>query len=565
MGRETSSAHVDTAVFLQLREENTVLKQENEELRRKLERMNELLLKAQRAQFGQSSEKRSYVMPNQLGMFNEAEAEQDHKAPEPTEETLTVKEHQRKRKPKRTIDELTEGLPVKEVVLELSEEEQFCESCGDKLKRIGKKFVRRELEVIPRQVNVIVYYTATYACENCEKESGYANLYSVEAPPRLLKHSLASASTVADIMVRKYVDGLPLYRQEKIWEREGVALCRATMANWVIQTAQTWLKPLCRMLKKHLLEGRVIYADETVVQVLKEDGKPATSESRMWVYGGGERGGRPIRFFEYQPDRSGKHAAAFLKGYTGCLVTDGYAGYNQVTGAVRCGCWAHMRRKWRDAMPKGATTATSKAAIGYEYCNKLFALEKKFSKMSDSVRKTARQVKVEPLLEAYWLWLETLDPVPGSKLAEAVTYAHNQKPYLSAFLDHGEVDISNNFAENAIRPFAVGRKNWLFSDTVKGAQSSAIVYTLVETAKANGLDPYAYLLRLLRELPYLGRNPSQCDLDMFMPWLPTIHAVCACPVSSKSSGDLVRGPRFPCWGGLLSAYLYSPYPLYCMA
>ena len=155
MGRETSSAHVDTAVFLQLREENTVLKQENEELRRKLERMNELLLKAQRAQFGQSSEKRSYVMPNQLGMFNEAEAEQDHKAPEPTEETLTVKEHQRKRKPKRTIDELTEGLPVKEVVLELSEEEQFCESCGDKLKRIGKKFVRRELEVIPDRKSVV--------------------------------------------------------------------------------------------------------------------------------------------------------------------------------------------------------------------------------------------------------------------------------------------------------------------------------------------------------------------------------------------------------------------------
>lgn len=129
---------------------------------------------------------------------------------------------------------------------------------------------------------------------------------------------------------------------------------------------------------------------------------------------------------------------------------------------------------------------------------------------------------------------------PGSRqqAGQAVTYAHNQKPYLSAFLDHGEVDISNNFAENAIRPFAVGRKNWLFSDTVKGAQSSAIVYTLVETAKANGLDPYAYLLRLLRELPYLGRNPSQCDLDMFMPWLPTIHAACACPVSSKSSGDL---------------------------
>ena len=251
-------------------------------------------------------------------------------------------------------------------------------------------------------------------------------------------------------MTRKYVDGLPLYRQEKIWAREGIALSRATMANWVIQTTQTWLKPLYRRLKKHLLESRVIYADETVVQVLKEEGKPASSESRMWVYGSGERGGRPMRFFEYQPDRSGKHAAAFLKGFIGCLVTDGYAGYNQVTGAVRCGCWAHMRRKWQEAMPKGATTATSKAGIGYEYCNKLFALEKKLSETSDAVRKIARQVKSEPLLEAYWLWLETLDPVPGSRLAEAVTYAQNQKPYLSAFLNHGEVDISNNFAENAI-------------------------------------------------------------------------------------------------------------------
>ncbi len=499
--------------------------------------MNELLLNAQRARFGQSSEKREYVMPQQLGLFNEAEAEQDHKAPEPTEETLTtVKEH--KRKPKRTVDELTDGLPVKEVVLELPEEERFCGTCGHALKEIGKKFVRRELEVIPRQVNVIEYYTATYTCEACEKESGYAHIYSMKAPPPLLKHSLASSSTVADVMVRKYVDGLPLYRQEKIWAREGIALSRATMANWVIQTAQTWLKPLYRRFKQHLLESRVIYADETVVQVLKEDGKPASSESRMWVYASNHRGGRPIRFFEYQPDRSGKHAAAFLKGFTGCLVTDGYAGYNQVTSAVRCGCWAHMRRKWREAMPKGATTATSKAAIGYEYCNKLFALEREFSEMSDDVRKTARQVKAEPLLEAYWLWLKTLDPVPGSKLAEAVTYAQNQKPYLDAFLDHGEVDISNNFAENAIRPFVVGRKNWLFSDTEKGAQSSAIVYTLVETAKANGLNPHTYLLRLLEELPYLGRNPSQNDLDSFMPWQPALQVACSSSVSSKSSGDL---------------------------
>ena len=164
--------------------------------------------------------------------------EQDHKAPEPTEETLTVKEHRGKCKPKRTAGELTAGLPVKEVVLEFSEDELSCSACGHPLKQIGKKFLYEELEIIPQQVRVIKYYSATYACENCEKESGYAHIYSIKAPPRLLKHSLASPSTVANVMTRKYVDGLPLYRQEKIWAREGIALSRATMANWVIQTAQ---------------------------------------------------------------------------------------------------------------------------------------------------------------------------------------------------------------------------------------------------------------------------------------------------------------------------------------
>lgn len=170
--------------------------------------------------------------------------------------------------------------------------------------------------------------------------------------------------------------------------------------------------------------------------------------------------------------------------------------------------------------------------------NKLFALERKFSEMSDGARKTARQVKVEPLLDAYWWWLEKLEPVPGSKLAEAVTYAKNQKPYLNAFLDHGEVDISNNFAENAIRPFVVGRKGWLFCDSPKGADSSAIVYTLVETAKANGLDPYRYLERTLTELPYLGKNPKQEYLDAFMPWSSAMHRVCTLPAADHSAGVL---------------------------
>ena len=383
---------------------------------------------------------------------------------------------------------------------------------------IGKKFVRHELQVIPRQVKLLAYYTVTYACDHCEKDTGFAHLANVKPPVPLMKHSLASPSSVADIMAKKYADGLPLARQEKIWAREGVELSRATMANWVIQCSQTWLKPLYKHMKQRLLEQNVIHADESVVQVLKEDGKPATSESRMWVYATGERSSTPVRIFEYQPDRSGKRPESFLRGFSGCLVTDGYSGYNQVQKVTHCGCWAHMKRKWREAMPDGATVKTSKAAVGFQYCNKLFSLEKKCANLKDKYRKEYRQNIMLPVLEEYFCWVNTLDPEKGSKLAEAVTYARNQKTALMAFAQHGDVPISNNLAENAIRPFAVGRKNWLFCDTVKGAESSAIVYSMVETAKANGIDPYDYLFYVLSVLPYLGKSVSHEKLETLMPW-----------------------------------------------
>ena len=512
------------ALLQQSEQEKAELLEEVKRLRQKMDRLTEQFLNAQRAQFGQSSEKKIYVMgdSDQLQLFNEAETAQDPKAKEPTVEEVTVAAH--KRKKKRSYEELTEGLPEEEILLELHGDQLICSKCGGTLKLIGKKFVKSEIIYIPAQVKLLKYFACTYACDQCEKKTGFANIVGTVAPPSLMKHSLASPSSVAEVMTKKYVDGVPLTRQEKIWKREGIELSNATLANWVIQPSQTWLKPLYRRMKKALLESPVIHADETVVQVLKEDGKKASSQSRMWVYVSPERCDKPIRYFEYQPDRKGIRAAEFLRGFHGCLVTDGYTGYDQVDGVTRCGCWAHMRRKWREAMPKGATMQTSQAAVGYNYCNKLFALEKKFAKMSEQNRKFARQAEAEPLLDAYWLWLKTLEPVPGSKLEEAVTYANNQREYLCAFLKHGEVEISNNPAENAIRPFVVGRKNWLFSDTPKGADSSAIVYTLVETAKANGVDPYAYLLRVLSLLPYLGKNPSNAELDELLPWHPRMQA-----------------------------------------
>ena len=493
-----------------------------EELKRRLEHMNEVFANAQRARFGQSSEKQNYVLgKDQLSLFNEAEKEQDHKAEEPTPDTILIPAHERKKK--RSQAEILNHLPEEEVLLEIPEDERICGKCGGKMKPIGKKFLRHEMQIIPKQIKLLAYYAVTYACDHCEKDTGFAHMISVKPPVPLMKHSLASPSTVAYIMTQKYVDGLPLARQEKIWAREGISLSRATMANWVIQCAQTWLKPLYKHMKQELLTHSVIHADETVVQVLKEDGKPATSESRMWLYASAALLRHQVRLFEYQPDRSGKRAESFLRGFTGCLVTDGYVGYNLVKDVTHCGCWAHARRKWREAMPDGATVKTSKAAVGYQYCNRLFAEERKCAVYQPKYRQEYRQNRELPILEEYFAWLKTVHPEKGSKLEEAVRYSLNQKQQLMAFLENGEVPISNNLAENAIRPLTLGRKNWLFCDTPKGAEASAIVYSMVETAKANGIEPFAYLQHVLVELPYLGKNHSHEELESLMPWAPYIQ------------------------------------------
>ena len=517
--RKTTYTAAEVAVL-----EETILKQKAEidELKRKLEHMNEIFANAQRARFGQSSEQKNYVLgKDQLSLYNEAESSQDHKAEEPKPNTIFVEAHERKKK--RSQTEMLNNLPEEEVLLEIPEGQLVCGKCGGKMKPIGKKFLRHEMQIVPKQIKLLVYYAVTYACDSCEKDTGLAHIVSVKPPIPLMKHSLASPSTVAYIMTQKYVDGLPLARQEKIWAREGVSLSRATMANWVIQCSEVWLKPLYRHMKQELLTHSVIHADETVVQVLKEDGKPATSESRMWLYASAALLRHQVRLFEYQPDRSGKRPESFLKGFEGALVTDGYAGYNQVQKVTHCGCWAHARRKWREAMPDGATVKTSKAAIGFRYCNQLFAEERKCVLYKPEYRKEYRQGKELPLLEEYFAWLNTVHPEKGSKLEEAVRYSISQKQQLCAFLDKVEVPISNNLAENAIRPFTMGRKNWLFCDTPKGAKASAIVYSLVESAKANGIEPFAYLQHVLVQLPYLGKSPSHEELETLMPWAPDIQ------------------------------------------
>ncbi|MGI6449096.1 MAG: IS66 family transposase [Desulfitobacteriia bacterium] len=517
-----------TKLESQVKEQSTQLEiqtQTVEKQKVRIDKLMTMLANFQKTLYGQSSEKSKYVLgedSNQLALFNEAEAEANRNAPEPTK--VSVAGHTRK--PKRTKEELVADLPVVDILCELDDEEQVCGKCGSELRELGIETVREELEIIPAQIRVLRYKRQSYVCKRCEKDTGYATIVKAPTPAPVIKRSLASASTVAHVMYQKYINGMPLNRQEKDWAYQGVMLSRATLANWVIRAATDWLMPLWETMKCYLLKEAVISADETVIQVLKEEGKTPTSESRMWVYCSGNTGNPPVVLFEYQPTRSGEHARRFLEGFDGMLQTDGYGGYNKVPGVTRCGCWAHLRRRYEEAMPKKGAVEGSTAAVGFEYCNRLFAIEAELEKLTPDERKIQRQEQSRPVLEAYWAWLETVNPLRGSKLGDAITYSVNQKEALCEFLNDGRIEISNNRAENALRPFVNGRKAWLFADTKKGAQSSAIVYSIVESAKANKINPYMYLVHIFQKMPSLDFKNDPGLLEDLMPWSPKLPDYC---------------------------------------
>ena len=484
----------------------------------------EIILNQNRARFGQSSEKRTYLLcDGQLSLFEQAGDGITEKAPDETaaseKEEVSVAAY--KRKPKRTMEELAGNLPEEPVILDLPEEEKRTAD-GRSLKCIGRDLVRSELVREPERIFVRKYYCMTYADPDAEALTGTADIRRPDPPAPLLPHSYASASVVTDIIVKKYADALPLYRQEQMWKRLGVELKRNTMAHWIVLTAETYLKPFSDAFLSELLRQAVIHADETVLQVNKEPGREATAESRIWAYASSKRAERQIRYFRYEESRKGACAEKVLGDYSGTVISDGYSGYNILSKAVRAGCWAHARRKWVEAMPEGATKENALAAKGLEYCSQLFEVEKKLEGLPDAERRERRQLLSKPIVDAYYAWLDTIFK-PAGKLKKAITYSLNQRECLCAFLDHGEIEISNNQVENAIRPIVVGRKNWLFCDTQSGANASVIVFTVLETAKANGLNPETYLNHLLTVLPDRFAADPQAVVDDLMPWTDEIR------------------------------------------
>lgn len=469
---------------------------------------------ARHKQFGASSEKSEY---DQLSLFDEAEAYADEKVAEI--EITDVKAHMRKRAAE-SKERLPEELPVEEVEHALSEEEQVCPECGEQLHVIGRN-VREILKLIPAKAVIERHIQYVYGCRECEKHACSVPIVKAKTDLPLIKGSIASAEAVAHIMTQKFVMGVPLYRQEQAWNRSGLPLSRQTMSNWLLKCTEDYLYPLYDKLREKLLQHEVLHADETTLQVLHEEGKPPQSKSYMWLYRTSGDTKMPIVLYEYRPDRKAERPKEFLKGFRGYLHADGYSGYHNLPETITVvGCWAHARRKF-DEVLKGMSEkaqAGSLALRAKQYCDRLFALERDFAELSSEDRNRKRQELSKPLMEEFIAWLRAQKIAGKSAFGSAASYVLGQQEYLTAYLLDGRLEISNNRAERSIKPFVIGRKNFLFANTPRGARASAVMYSLVETAKQNGLDPFEYLVWVLKTAPELDLDDRPGSIDALLPY-----------------------------------------------
>ena len=484
-----------------------------------LKEQNEYLIKKL---FGKSSEKHNWDIEGQMYLFNEFEKEQDLSLLEQEEETKTVSFTVRKDRSQK--EDRYAGLPTVKRFLDIPEEERFCSASGTELEEIGSTFVRRELDFKPASFRVIEYYSKNYRCPKCTSDVTTPRIVQGKDGKAHMLHGMASASTVAWIMYQKYVNAMPLYRIEKDFKQYGVDITRATLANWVIQNTNLFLTPLFDYLHKLLLQRVFVMADETTYQVLKEDGRRAENQSYMWLFRTGEDGDAPIILYQYSPTRAGETATEFLEDYSGHIMCDGYSGYNKLKKATRTTCWSHIRRYLLDAIPKGKQMDYTLPAVqGAMYVDRLFRLEKeirkKYKNDFDAIKK-ARLEKETPILEGFWLWFDKQHAVKGSRMEKALIYINNRRPYMMTYLDDGRCSFSNNLSEIEIKPVALGRKNYLFSDTPAGANASAVIYSLVETAKANDLNVLQYLRYLLDELP--KTDMTEETFERYLPWNPNV-------------------------------------------
>jgi transposase len=478
-------------LLAQMQSKVVLLEEENALLRQRL--------------FGRKSEQTADPATPQLLLFNEAESLDTPAPVEADEEAVAPTKRRGKRKP------LSADLPRIEIIHELSEHELTC-ACGCRKHAIGEE-TSEQLEIVPMQIRVIKHIRKVYGCRGCETAP-----VTADKPAQLIEKSMASPSVLAMLLTTKYVDGLPLHRFEKVLARHGVDIPRQTLARWVIQCCEHF-QPLLNLMRDRLLESPIVHCDETRVQVLKEPNRDPTSQSWMWVQASGPPE-RPVILFDYTTSRAQEVPLRLLADYRGYLMTDDYAGYNALgaqPGIERLACMAHVRRKFVDAQKVQPKGKVGRADVALTMINKLYGIERGLKEMTDEQRFAGRQEQSLPVLSQLKNWLEKTQPqvTTQSALGKAVNYLASNWNRLERYIEAGFLPIDNNAAERAIKPFVIGRKAWLFSDTPKGAAASAQIYSLVETAKANGQEPYTWLRHVLERLP---QAESVEDVEALLPW-----------------------------------------------
>jgi len=492
---------------------HSVIEAHNASNTKALEYINHLIeqfILARRRMFGVSSEQTS----GQGRLFNEAEvlAEGTTEAQDlAVIPELPAPKNKPKDKPRGKRAPLPATLERVDVIHDVPEAARTC-SCGTPMVAIGSD-ISEQLDIVPMQIRVLRHIRLRYGCPTSTHAPVTAKL-----PPQPLPKTNASADFLAMLVVVKFVDGLPLVRVSKVLDRHGVPVPDQTLGRWVIAVGKL-LQPLLNLARDALLEGKLLHIDETVLQVLKEKDKAATSNSYMWVQTGGPRG-KPVVIFDYDPSRSAEVPVRLLHDYQGYLMADGYGGYNKLAnteGIERLACWAHVRRRFVEAarvQPKGKRGLADEAV---KLIGVLYRIERDYKDATDEARFLARQSLSVPALETLRAWMEkTLPGVPPKNaLGTALSYMHDQWSMLVRYPERGDLPIDNNRCENAIRPFVIGRKSWLFNCTPAGAKASAVIYSLVETAKANGLEPYTWLRQVLRDLP---AAQTVEEVEALLPW-----------------------------------------------
>lgn len=455
---------------------------------------------AQQKQFGASSE----AHPAQGDLFNEAEVEQDEIEQEEVSTTKVVK-----KKPVRK--KLPADLPREIVIHDI--EDKNCTCCGHELHQMGDERSEK-LDFIPAQVKVIEHVRLKYSCRHCEKEGTATGIQIAAVPPSPIPKGMATATLLSQIITSKYQYALPLYRQESLFKQYGIELSRKTMATWMMKSAELFI-PLYTRLQTILRQQNVIQADETTLKVINED----KVKSYMWLYctGSDSPTTSPIPnivLYDYQAGRAGQCAVDYLQGFSGYLHVDGYAGYEKTT-ATLVGCWAHARRKFMEAKTAQPKGKSGKADMALSMIQKLYRLETSLKDKAAQEKHLRRQKEAKPLLEKFEQWLINQNIPPKSALGKATGYCKNQWPKLIRYIESGELNIDNNRAERAVKPFVIGRKNWLFSNTANGAKASAMLYSIIETAKANDLIPFDYIAHCLERL---SGDVDEKTIEAMLPW-----------------------------------------------